>query len=208
VRVHALVDSIEVAELAVAGGATVVQLRLKGAGTAARVEMGRRLRRLPATLVINDDVEAALGCGADGVHLGQDDRGAERAASAGLILGISVASVDEAEDARALGATYLGAGPVWSTPTKSDTPPPIGLSGLAAICAAVRLPVVAIGGIDAGNAASCIDAGAAGVAVVRAALDAARVRAAVDAALQVPAAVTAPAGRGRRAASAPTPPGR
>jgi thiamine-phosphate pyrophosphorylase len=208
VRVHALVDSIEVAELAVAGGATVLQLRLKGAGTAARVEMGRRLRRLPAMLVINDDVEAALGCGADGVHLGQDDRGAERAVRAGLIVGISVASVDEAEDARALGATYLGAGPVWSTPTKIDAPPPIGLTGLAAICAAVPLPVVAIGGIDAGNAASCIDAGAAGVAVVRAARDAARVRAAVDAAPQVTAAVTAPAGRVRRAASAPTPPGR
>jgi len=185
VRVHALVDSIDVAELAVAGGATVVQLRLKGAGTTARVEMGRRLRHLPAMLVINDDVEAALRCGADGVHLGQDDRGVERAVAAGLILGISVATTGEAEHAEALGATYLGAGPVWPTPTKSDAAPPIGVAGLAAICAAVGIPVIAIGGIDAGNAASCIDAGAAGVAVVRAARDAAQVRAAVDVALRV-----------------------
>jgi len=187
VRLHALVDSIEVAELAVAGGATVVQLRLKGAGTAARVQMGRQLRRLPATLVINDDVEAALRCGADGVHLGQSDRGADQAVAEGLLLGISVADVDEAEDAQALGAAYLGAGPVWATPTKRDAAPPIGIPGLAAICAAARVPVVAIGGVDAGNAASCIGAGAAGVAVVRAARDAARVRAAVDAALQVTA---------------------
>jgi thiamine-phosphate pyrophosphorylase len=184
-RLHALVDSIEVAERAVAGGATVVQVRLKGAGTAARAHMGRRLRHLPAMLVINDDVEAALRCGADGVHLGQDDRGAQRALAAGLIVGISVATADEAEEAEALGAAYLGAGPVWSTPTKNDAAPPIGVAGLAVICAAVRIPVVAIGGIDADNAASCIDAGAAGVAVVRAAHDAAGVRAAVDAALRL-----------------------
>jgi thiamine-phosphate pyrophosphorylase len=184
-RLHALVDSIEVAERAVAGGATVVQVRLKGAGTAARAHMGRRLRHLPAMLVINDDVEAALRCGADGVHLGQNDRGAQRALAAGLMVGISVATADEAEEAQALGAGYLGAGPVWSTPTKSDAAPPIGVAGLTAICGAVRIPVVAIGGIDADKAASCIDAGAAGVAVVRAAHDAAGVRAAVDAALRL-----------------------
>jgi thiamine-phosphate pyrophosphorylase len=158
----------------------VVQVRLKDAGTAARAEMGRRLRKLSAILVINDDVEAALRCGADGVHLGQTDPGAERALSAGLVLGISAADVDEAAEAESLGAAYIGAGPIWPTPTKTDAGAPIGLEGLAAICAAVRIPVVAIGGIDAGNAARCIEAGATGVAVVRAAADAARVRAAVD----------------------------
>ena len=74
-KLHAIVDCVEVAERAVAGGATVVQVRLKDVGTVARAEMGRRLRHLPAMLVINDDVEAALRCGADGVHLGQTDRG-------------------------------------------------------------------------------------------------------------------------------------
>jgi thiamine-phosphate pyrophosphorylase len=183
VRLHAVVDSVELAEIAVAGGATVLQVRLKDAGTVARAAMGHRLRHLPATLVINDDVEAALRCRADGVHLGQTDRGAERALAAGLLLGLSVSTVDEAEDAQALGAAYLGAGPVWSTPTKPDAVRPIGLEGLARICAAARVPVIAIGGVDAGNAAACIDAGASGVAVVRAAVDAVAVRSAVDTAL-------------------------
>ena len=183
-RLHAIVDSVAVAEEAVAAGATVVQLRLKEAGTASRVEMGRRLRRLPAMLVINDDVEAALMCHADGVHLGQSDTGAERAIAAGMVVGISAADATQADEAHGIGAAYVGAGPVWATPTKTDAVPPIGLHGLAAICASVPIPVVAIGGVDADNAASCIAAGAAGVAVVRAAGDAARVRAAVDAALR------------------------
>ena len=182
-RLHALVDSVEVAERAAAAGATVVQVRLKGAGTVARAEMGRRLRHLPVILVINDDVEAALRCGADGVHLGQTDRGAERALAAGLLLGISAGDVAGAEEAAGMGATYIGAGPVWSTPTKADAGAPVGLAGLAAICAVVHIPVVAIGGIDPSNAAQCVDAGAAGVAVVRAAGDSAGMRAAVDAAL-------------------------
>ena len=71
-----------------------------------------------------------------------------------------------------MGAAYIGAGPVWETPTKPDADPPIGLEGLARICEAVSIPVVAIGGIDATNAADCLRAGAAGVAVVRAAADA------------------------------------
>jgi thiamine-phosphate pyrophosphorylase len=95
--------------------------------------------------------------------------------------------VDEAAAARALGATYIGAGPVWTTPTKLDAGIPIGIEALAAVCAAVDIPVVAIGGVNATNAARCIAAGAAGVAVVRAAADAAQVRLAVDAALAISA---------------------
>jgi thiamine-phosphate pyrophosphorylase len=184
-KLHALVDDVEVARRAVAGGATVVQVRLKDAGTAARVEMGRRLRHLPAILVINDDVEAALRCGADGVHLGQTDHGAERALGCGLLVGISARDLQEAAAARAFGAAYIGAGPVWATPTKPESGIAIGIETLAAICNAVDIPVVAIGGVDATNAATCILAGAAGVAVVRAAADAAQVRLAVDAALAV-----------------------
>ncbi|MGZ4318557.1 MAG: thiamine phosphate synthase, partial [Gaiellaceae bacterium] len=133
--------------------------------------------------VVNDDVEAALRLEAEGVHLGRDDPGAERAVAAGLLLGPSAATVEEARTGEALGAAYVGAGPVWATPSKPDADPPIGLDGLAEICAAVSVPVVAIGGVDASNAAECIRAGAAGVAVVRAARDAAAVRAAIDAAL-------------------------
>jgi len=106
------------------------------------------------------------------VHLGRDDPGAERALKAGLLLGRSAASADEARAGEALGATYIGAGPVWATPSKPDADPAIGLEGLAEICEAVSIPVIAIGGIDETNAAECLAAGAAGVAVVRAAVDA------------------------------------
>jgi thiamine-phosphate pyrophosphorylase len=182
-RLHAIVEDLASARAAAEGGATVVQLRRKGASTDELVEAGRGFGDLEATFVVNDDVEAALRLEADGVHLGRDDPGAERAVAAGLLLGTSAASVEEARAGEALGAAYVGAGPVWATPSKLDADPPIGLDGLAAICAAVSVPVVAIGGVDASNAADCIRAGAAGVAVVRAALDAAAVRAAVDAAL-------------------------
>jgi thiamine-phosphate pyrophosphorylase len=182
VRLHAVVGDLETARTAVEGGATVVQLRVK-APTEQVVEAGRGFRELPATFVVNDDVDAALELAADGVHLGRDDPGAERALGAGLLLGASAASVAEARDGEAAGAAYVGAGPVWATPTKPDADPPIGLEGLVEICRAVSVPVIAIGGVDASNAGDCINAGAAGVAVVRAANDAAAVRAAVDAAL-------------------------
>ena len=176
-------EELETARAAVDGGATVVQLRRKGASTDELVEAGRAFRELPATFIVNDDVGAALRLGADGVHLGREDTGADRALEARLLLGLSAASVAEAEAGERAGAAYIGAGPVWSTPSKPDADPPIGLDGLRAICAAVQIPVVAIGGIDASNAADCIRAGAAGVAVIRAARDSAALRAAIDAAL-------------------------
>ncbi len=182
-RLHAIVEDLASARAAAEGGATVVQLRRKGASTDELVEAGRGFCDLEVTFVVNDDVEAALRLGADGVHLGRDDPGAERAVAAGLLLGTSAATVEEARAGEALGAAYVGAGPVWATPSKPDADPPIGLEGLAAICAAVSLPVVAIGGVDASNAGDCIRAGSAGVAVVRAARDAAAVLAAIDAAL-------------------------
>jgi thiamine-phosphate pyrophosphorylase len=183
VRLHALVEDLDTARTAVAGGATVVQLRAKGSSTEELVARGEGFRDLGATFVVNDDVEAAARLGADGVHLGRGDTGAERAFEEGLLLGLSAASVAEARDAEGRGAAYIGAGPVWETPSKTDADPAIGLDGLREICAAVTIPVVAIGGIDASNAADCIRAGAEGVAVIRAAKDAAALRAAIDAAL-------------------------
>ena len=180
-RLHAIVIDLETARAAVEGGATVVQLRLKGATTEEVVEAGRPFRELPALFVVNDDVDAALALDADGVHLGRDDPGAERAVAAGLLLGMSASSVEEAQAGQAAGAAYVGAGPVWATPSKPDADPPIGLEGLGAICRAVPIPVVAIGGVDASNARACLDAGAAGVAVVRAASDAKAVNEALGA---------------------------
>jgi thiamine-phosphate pyrophosphorylase len=185
-KLHAIVADLETARRAVEGGATVVQWRLKDVPRVDVVERGRATRSLCArhgvTFVANDDVEAALMLGADGVHLGRDDTGAETAKEHGLQLGLSASSVDEARTAGAL-ADYIGAGPVWATPSKTDADPPIGLEGLREICRAVSVPVVAVGGIDESNAGACIKAGAAGVAVIRAAVEAAKLRAAIDAAL-------------------------
>jgi thiamine-phosphate pyrophosphorylase len=187
VRLYVVVDELETARLAVDGGATMVQWRLKNVPRVDVVERGRAIRSLCARhgvpFIVNDDVEAALMLGADGVHLGRQDEGAELAKESGLILGLSVASVAEARAADRQRANYLGAGPVWATPSKPDADPPIGLDGLHAICAAVSIPVIAIGGIDASNAADCIHAGAAGVAVVRAARNAAAIADALDEAL-------------------------
>jgi thiamine-phosphate pyrophosphorylase len=186
VKLHALVEDLETARIAVDGGATVIQWRLKDIPTVEVVERGRSTRSLCArfgvTFVVNDDVEAALMLGADGVHLGRNDDGSARAKEQGLLLGRSASSPSEALvlDAE---ADYLGVGPVWATPSKGDADPPIGLDGLREICTAVSSPVVAIGGIDESNAAECIRAGAAGVAVLRAARTAAAVRAAIDAAV-------------------------
>ena len=185
-RLHAIVEDAETAQIAAAGGATVIQLRLKGRTTLGLVEEGTAVaeacRDAGVTFVVNDDVEAALALNADGVHLGRSDPGKELAAAAGLILGISATGIYEAIAAEQQGASYIGAGPVWETPSKADAGPPIGIDGLAAICEAVKVPVVAIGGVDASNARQCVAAGASGVAVVRASRDARAVLAALDAA--------------------------
>jgi len=185
VKLHCIVEDVDTARAAVEGGATVVQLRLKDASTLAVVEAGRPIRELcreaNVTFVVNDDVEAALALNADGVHLGRGDEGKELARAAGLTLGLSASSIYEAIAAEQQ-AAYIGAGPIWKTPSKTDAASAIGLDGLAAICEAVSVPVVAIGGIDASNARDCIAAGAKGVAVLRASRDARAVLAAVDAA--------------------------
>ena len=127
-RVHAIVEDVDTARRAIEAGATVIQLRLK-APTADVVARGRGLRGLGTTFVVNDDVDAALELGADGVHLGQSDGGAERARQRGLLLGRSATSYDEAVAAE---ADYLGVGPIWETPSKADATPPLGLDGARA----------------------------------------------------------------------------
>ena len=167
-RVHAIVGDLETAQRAVEAGATVVQLRVKDALTSEVVARGVGFAELGVTFVVNDDVDAALALGADGVHLGQSDPGAERVRAEGLLLGRSAVTFEQAVE---VDADYLGVGPIWETPSKADADPALGLDELARICRAVSVPVVAIGGIDASNAAACIHAGAAGVAVIRAATD-------------------------------------
>ena len=180
-KLNVLVDELDTARAAVDAGATVIQIRIKGAPTSELVERGEALARLPATLIVNDDVDAAIALRA-GVHLGQGDDGLDRALANGLLVGVSASDIGQALAAERAGAAYIGAGPVWATPSKPDADPSIGLDGLAGIADAVSIPVVAIGGIDETNAGACIAAGAAGVAVIRAARAARAVREAVDAA--------------------------
>lgn len=181
-KLHAIVSDLETARTAAEGGATVIQLRLKGATTEELIDRGAVFRALctefNVTFVVNDDVQAALALFADGVHLGQEDEDLELALEAGMMVGRSATTPQEASQAEEDGAAYIGAGPIWSTPTKPDADP-IGLDGLRAISEAVRIPVIAIGGIDPANARDCIDAGAYGVAVVRAATQAAELSAAL-----------------------------
>ena len=182
-RLHAIVSDLDTAQRAAEGGASVIQLRLKGATTQQVVDQGAPFRSLCTaqniTFVVNDDVQAALELLAEGVHLGREDEGADEALAAGLMLGRSAGSPEEAKAAELEGAAYIGAGPIWATPSKLDADPPIGLDGLRAISDAVSIPVIAIGGVDATNARDCIEAGAFGVAVVRAAAQAAELSAAL-----------------------------
>jgi thiamine-phosphate pyrophosphorylase len=168
-----------VVQAAVAGGATIVQWREKSGDSRAlppRVQRLRewlRLRHVP--FIVNDNVDLALACDADGVHVGQDDlpcAEVRRRVGAERLIGVSVSTVAEAIQAARDGADYLGVSPVFATPTKPDAPAAAGLDGLRAIRAAVQLPLVAIGGIHAGNAAAVRAAGADGIAVVSAILTA------------------------------------
>ncbi len=176
---------LEVAQAAIRGGATVIQLRDKEATTRQLVETGRLLRDLTrekgVTFIVNDRVDVALAVEADGVHLGVDDMPvsiARRLMGPEAIIGFSPETVEQARQAEAEGADYLGVGAVFGTGTKPDAGPPIGVEGLREMVQAVSIPVVAIGGVTADNAASCIRAGAAGVAVVSAVVAAEDVEAA------------------------------
>jgi len=166
---------VEVTRAAVAGGVTCVQLREKECSTREflleAAQLAELLKPLGIPLIINDRVDIALAVGADGVHLGQKDMPISHARRLGLpdwIIGISAETLEDAIRAEQEGADYIGVSPVFSTPTKTDTSPPLGLEGLRQIRAAVRIPLVAIGGIHHGNAREVIRAGADGLAVVSA----------------------------------------
>ena len=158
---------------AVQGGASCVQLREKTLATRAFVERARALKALLAPLgvplVVNDRLDVALACGADGVHVGQGDMPAAevRRWLPHAIVGLSIESAAQLRQAEEdPSVDYYGVSPVFATPTKTDTAPALGLDGLRALRAMTRRPLVAIGGIHAGNAALVMDAGADGLAVV------------------------------------------
>ena len=165
----------EIVREAVAGGATCVQLREKHGSSREFLEEAQAVRAVlrgtGVPLIINDRVDIALAVGAEGVHLGQRDLPigqARRLGPPGWLIGVSAESREDALRAEQEGADYIGVSPVFATPTKTDTAPPLGLAGLREIRAAVKIPLVAIGGLHAGNAREVIRAGADGLSVVSA----------------------------------------
>lgn len=164
----------EQVEAALKGGVTCVQLREKELDSAAFLAEAKEIQTLCRSygvpFLINDNVEIALACGADGVHLGQKDMDAAEARERlgkERIIGVSARSVEQALAAEKAGASYLGTGAVFGTATKKDARP-IDRETLKAICNAVSIPVVAIGGIHKGNLAKLAGTGVDGAALVSA----------------------------------------
>ena len=164
----------EQVEAALRGGVTCVQLREKELGDEAflaeAIEIGALCRSYGVPFIVNDNVEVALRSGADGIHVGQEDMEAGRVRELvgdGMIIGVSVHTVDEALAAVRAGADCLGVGAVFPTGTKTDVDV-LPREVLADICSAVDIPVVAIGGINASNIAELAGTGVDGVALVSA----------------------------------------
>lgn len=159
-------------ELAILGGATFIQYREKQLEGEALREQGRRVqevcRKYHVPFIVNDNVALALSLDADGVHLGQGDMKVQEARGQlgkDKIIGVSAHNVEEALEAQENGADYLGSGAVFVTGTKGDAGA-LSHGTLTAICAAVDIPVVAIGGIGFDNVSMLAGTGIAGVAVV------------------------------------------
>lgn len=182
----------EIVAAAIRGGATMVQFREKAWPARRVIEAGRRVltitRSAGVPLVVNDRADIAVALDADGVHVGQDDLpvpDARRLLGSHKIVGASAATVEEARQAQDEGADYVGVGSIFATASKPDAGEAIGPDALSRIKAAVRIPVVAIGGITPSNAAEAIRAGADGVAVIAAVVAADDVEAAARRLLEV-----------------------
>ncbi len=164
----------EAVEAAIKGGVTVIQLREKNCSHEELTEAARRLRPVCAAggvpLIINDDVQAALEAGADGVHVGQEDMAvaeARKLLGPDKIVGASAHNREEALEAVRQGADYLGCGAVFGSATKKDASV-LPMEELKKICAAVSVPVAAIGGISEENCRELAGTGIAGIAVISA----------------------------------------
>jgi thiamine-phosphate pyrophosphorylase len=165
----------EIAKLACAGGADAIQLRDKFCSMRDLSRAGREIceitRKTGTLFIVNDRLDVALACGADGVHLGQGDLRvdvARQIAPRSFVIGISVGNPGEAVSAEEAGADYVALSPIFSTASKDNAGPGHGLMSLREIRAAVSIPVIAIGGISRENVGAVIGAGADGVAVISA----------------------------------------
>ena len=161
------------------GGATAVQLRSKNSSARELLDLARKLlpmvRAAGALFIVNDRLDVALAAGADGVHLGPDDppvRAVRQAVADDFIIGCSVDTVEDAAQAEADGADYVGVGTVYRTANKRDAGDVIGLPGLERVVGGVHIPVVGIGGITPERAPYVARAGACGAAVIGAVMSA------------------------------------
>lgn len=165
---YCFADSLRLCRQLLDAGARIIQLRAKQMGGPAFRQLAEEMQAMitafpaPAIFVVNDRVDVAFGMGADGLHVGQEDaeyRQVIQDAPDGMTIGVSVDTAEQALDAQKAGATYVGAGSVFPTSTKSDASR-MGLAELKRIVAATRIPVVAIGGIGLDNIDQVINAGA------------------------------------------------
>jgi len=166
---------VDLAGKALEGGAAMIQLRHKYANGEQlyqwAVAIQALCRKHKAIFIVNDRVDIALAAGADGVHLGQQDlpaAAARKLLGDGRIMGISVSSPLEAFAAEKNGADYIGFGHIFPTGSKAKTNDPVGPESIANVRAAIKIPIIAIGGISAKNALLPINAGASGIAVISA----------------------------------------
>lgn len=169
------VSHITIAEAAYSGGAGVVQYRHKNVSTRELLNNARIIsdfaKKNGKALIINDRIDIALAIKADGVHLGPDDMPvsvARRIMGPMAIIGASTGTIEEAIEAEAEGASYIGVGCIYGTNSKVDAGEPIGVDVISEIKSVVRIPVVAIGGITLTRVPELIASGADGIAVISA----------------------------------------
>jgi thiamine-phosphate pyrophosphorylase len=182
-RFHVLTDTdlqdcfshIELAELAISGGADTIQFRQKTGETIQMIRMAEQIqalcKRAGVTFIINDRVDVAIASHADGVHLGQSDFPiplARKLMDEEAIIGGSASSLEEANKCLLEGADYIGFGPVYPTSSKEDAGPASGLDLLKQVVEKIPLPIIAIGGINKDNTPLVRETGAYGIAVISA----------------------------------------
>jgi thiamine-phosphate pyrophosphorylase len=182
-RLHVLTDTqlqkrfshVELAEMAITGGADAIQFRQKHGSSREMIDTACRMKELCARagvkLIINDRIDIAIACDADGVHLGQDDFPipmARRLLGNDRIIGGSAGTVEEAVKCINEGADYIGFGPVYPTGSKDDAGPAMGVEVMKQVIKKMNCTVIAIGGINSDNIPEIIGSGAYGIAVISA----------------------------------------
>lgn len=176
-------DLVSIVREAAEAGATVIQLRGKKLETRQFLDVAVRvsivLNRLEVPLIVNDRIDIALSCEADGVHLGQEDLPlpyARKILGKERIIGISVNTIEEAEEAESGGADYIGVGPLFYTSSKDELRTILGPDGLRSIRQKVKIPILAIGGITPDTVKEAFSSGADGIAVISAIMGAENIR--------------------------------